>query len=101
MTESDGHPAVGDVDVEVRQRDECRHEHDDDGRNGEQQRVVRPRKDHRDGRDEDDEQHREHKQPHQNVVEMLFFVEPAHVPFHTGLRRSMKAFTPSRKSALV
>ena len=101
VAERDAHTAVGDVDVEVRQRDERGDEHDHDRCGREEQRVVRPRKDHREDGDPDDEDHREHEQSHESVVEMLFLVEAAHVPFHTGLRRSMKAFTPSRKSVLV
>jgi hypothetical protein len=34
-------------------------------------------------------------------VEVLLLVVSAHEPVHTGFRRSMKARTPSRKSALV
>src|SRR5437763_15032303 len=51
VAERDAHTAVGDVDVEVRQRDERGDEHDHDRCGREEQRVVRPRKDNREDGD--------------------------------------------------
>ena len=85
----------------MRQRDERRDEDDDDRRDRKEERVAWPREEHGEDRDDHDEDHGHDQETHERTVKMLLVVIAAHCPFHAGLRRSMNAVTPSRKSALV
>ena len=88
-----------DVDVEPRKAEERADE--SDGRDGDEERrestgPVDAQPDRSDGRDRDDREQRADP-----AAEALLLVEVAQRPIQTGLRRSMNARTPSRKSSLV
>src|SRR6267142_968918 len=89
VAERDAHAAVGHVDVEVRQRDERRDQHDDDRSDRQEKRVVGTREEHGDYRHAHDEHHRHQQEAHERAVKVLLLVVAAHCPFHTGLRRAM------------
>src|SRR5437773_5370759 len=94
--ERDVDALVINVDVETRQRDERK----DDGDHDRPERQSGQRDRSTDERDQDGGAEHQNEDP-QPAAEALLLVEVRHRPFDAGLRFSMNARTPSRKSSLV
>ena len=85
----------------MRQRQEHRHDEDDERPDDDEPDLGGPARDHLDDRHNRDDDEGRDEQAKDRAVEALRLVIANHRPLHIGFRRSMKALTPSRKSALV